>query len=128
MNPVFHLSNNPHNLSNSGKRKGKHKKDSTSKRPKVVDPEMSLPEESDMDNNIKDLLQTEDDKESSTSNSETEKIDNMLVALTNEVEDQDMRGPSINEKLAMCINKIWANHSRKRNILKSSKSNLYLPM
>jgi len=97
-------------INNSKKRRVVHGPCTQSKKPKIVDPDLSLPEESDMDNNIRDLLHNDSLNESdddSTLKDDNEDIDDMLQALSNEVEGLDEKGPPVRENLAKCINNIW---------------------
>ena len=91
----------------SKKRRVVHGPCTQSKKPKIVDPELSLPEESDMDNNIRDLLHNPNDSDESTLKDDNEDIDDMLQALSNEVEGLDEKGPPVRENLAKCFNNIW---------------------
>jgi len=73
---------------NSKKRRVVHGQCTQSKKPKIVDPKLSLPEESDMGNKIGDLLYNDNLNESdddSTLKDDNEDFDDMLQALSNEV-------------------------------------------
>jgi len=66
---------------NSKKRRVVHGQCTQSKKPKIVDPKLSLPEESDMDNKIGDLLYNDNLNESdddSTLKDDNEDFDDML--------------------------------------------------
>lgn len=76
------------------------------KAPKIVDPEISLEEESDMDQNVRNLLQDHEGTSKSEDNDEYNEIDNMLLALSSDVGKQEKKEPPVKDNLAKCINDI----------------------
>jgi len=87
-----------------------------SKKSKLVDPELSLPEESDMDENVRKLLllgpgsdkggdASSESSEGEDDNDDT--VNDMLLALSNEVDENEEKGPPVRENLAKCFNDIW---------------------
>jgi len=89
------------------------------KRSRLDDPELSLPEESDMDNDLKDLIGSPEKSVESLGESD-DNFDDLYETLSKDVEDDEL-GPPISDKMAKVFNKIWKAPVKKERYLEKLK-------
>ena len=71
-------------------------------------PYLSLPEEDEMDRNVQELFR-EDSRTGSESefDSDDDNCDEIFTELSKEINNEEDKGPAIEENLKTCINAIW---------------------
>jgi len=113
----------------SDRGKGKKRKvqvqQPTRKRSRLSDLDYSLPEESDMDNDLRTLIGSPEKFVESQGESD-DYFDELFDNLSKDVEDEEL-GPPISDKMAKVFNKIWKAPVKKEKYLEKLKSILFHP-
>ena len=85
------------------------------------DPYISLPEEEEMNQNVRDLLGENSEISVSDSEEDSENCGHLFAELSREINNDEDNGPAIEENLMTCFNSVWQKPLNKEKYLEKLK-------